>query len=326
MTLLKKAKKRTRSQDCLDPSEYENSKYGKYASRISRKTYTDICVLRNPSRTNQAYAYARNKKSGVVKDFYTKFYNRNASKQKFKNLWKFGQQIGQIRSTYMRKIKSKHEKEQAYGVMMYIMDVFGTRVGSLAHKKRYGTIGTSTLGPSHILNSHDQCILFRYPGKLFRKTKKMVETGKICDPIIIKTIQKLMSGNNYFQKDKARKMNFSDMLPRGLTAKYFRTWRANVLFVKHALKLTQNNSTKTTTKPLRRWKIVSLSIEHVSEVLHHSYQACKKSYLHPGVREWVERNGLEDLDMKFKNFKSNPYGFDNEAEIVLMKILDEQYV
>ena len=312
--ILQRPEKRSKV-NCLQPNEQRSHPF-----KVSEKTYKDVCIYRQPSATSRAIGYGTNRKTGVIKDFYTKQVIRKASQEKFRKLWLFGKQIERIRSNYMRMVKSSNEREQLYGVIMYLMDHLALRPGSKQHKKRYGTIGASTLEKHHILKDSNECIVFEFPGKLHRKTKKLNRSGPLCNKQIVRAIKGLIKTNRYFLADSV-KMNFSDLLPKGITAKFFRTWRANVLFLQYIL----NNVPRHRERKIKRSTTVSKAIEYVSHRLHHTPQVCKQKYIHPHLLYFAERYGVSKADTLFEDYNANPYEFKTEAEKLLMKILEEKY-
>lgn len=295
----------------------------------SEKTYERICVYRNyPVKGSKAYAHAVNRKTGRLKSFYKKSHKRRSQVSKFKRLLVFGRHLPEVRRQYASLVKSDNDKDKLYGLVMLLMDRYGMRPGTLQHKRRTGVIGASTMDSAHVLigKPRSGCVTFAFPGKMhaarMSKKKKKNRYGPLCEKDAVRALKKLYARKSgYAVSGRPLKMDFTDLLPKGTSAKDFRMWRANSLYLKHALQQRQQNPDFSPVEVSRA------AVNRTARQLHHSDKACKQYYLDPYIMNLVKRNQIEEETSGGEKGEDRASASEalSPSEALLLKLLKEKY-
>ena len=249
---------------------------------------------------------------------------RNATK--FHHLYEFGKLLPTLRLKLEEDLAKKEiGEEKVMATIISLMERTYIRIGSNDYEKLYGSYGLTTLKDKHVKVEGDT-IKFSFKGKkgvehdITLKNRKLARTVQACRDIAGKELFQ------YYDAAGAKKTIDSGMVNRYIkeatggdfSAKDFRTW-AGTLNILRAFKSMGEIAATGDIK-----KNVVAALDEVSKKLGNTRTVCKKYYVHPGIIELYEQNGLNkyltELDTIEK--QDNLSGLTSE-ERVLMKILSE---
>ena len=195
--------------------------------------------------------------------YHPDFINKQ-KKLKYCNLITFGNKLSTIRRQLNNDIKSNDQKQALIATVLKVILECNFRIGNEKYQKMYNSVGISTIGNKHLNGRH-----IKFIGK-----KGVVNNCTLTDTNLVKILNNL--------KHKKSKHIFSHQGSRitaehvnnylqqfgNFTTKYFRTWAANIEFIK-----TVNN------KVLDK-KGIKNAINQVAIKLNHTPAVCKKSYIY----------------------------------------------
>jgi DNA topoisomerase I len=206
------------------------------------------------------------------------------SKKKYEKMAKFGEKLPKIKRDIAKYLNSKKmSKEKIIALVLRIILLCNFRIGNESCKNAYNSFGISTINRSKVKIDSNK-VTFDFIGK-----KGVRNVCSMRDPTSIKIIKTLYkqshSKNHFFSvkiEDNIYKITSHDInnfLKKygDFTAKDFRTWVANVEFIKDLLKHQMSD------KITHRKKATRESIKNTAEKLHHTPAICKKSYIHNAV-------------------------------------------
>jgi DNA topoisomerase-1 len=248
---------------------------------------------------------------------------RNATK--FHHLYEFGKLLPSLRLKLEEDLARKEiNEEKVIATVISLMERTYIRIGSNDYEKMYGSYGLTTLKDKHVKVEGDT-IKFSFKGKkgvyhdITLKNRKLARTVQACRDIAGKELFQ------YFDAEGGRKSIDSGMVNRYIkeatggdfSAKDFRTW-AGTLNILRAFKA-MGDCTDGDLK-----KNVVAALDEVSKKLGNTRTVCKKYYVHPGIIELYEQNGLNKYLQELDNIEKADHltGLTTE-ERVLMKILSE---
>ena len=206
------------------------------------------------------------------------------SKKKYAKMEKFGEKLPKIKRDIAKHLKSKQmSKEKIIALVLRIILLCNFRIGNESCKNAYNSFGISTINRNKVKIEPNK-VTFDFIGK-----KGVRNVCSMKDPTsikIIKTLYKQSQSKNHFFSikidDSIYKItshDINDFLKNygDFTAKDFRTWVANIEFIKDLIKHKMSN------KITHRKKATRESIKNTAEKLHHTPAICKKSYIHNAV-------------------------------------------
>ena len=215
-----------------------------------------------------------------IQYIYSNKYKLQQQKLKYKRIIEFGKYINDIRNDINKLIRKKElTKEKLVAIIIYLMDLTHFRIGNEQYTDSYGL---TTLLDKHI-KIFPTKVEFEFIGK-----KGVINRAKIYDKNIINNLLKIKNeikpkkNERFFQykHNNEKKIiyarDINDFLKSyskiNLTAKDFRTWSANNLFIEYIIELeTPKNITNIK-------KNISETVKYVASQLNNTPTICKKDY------------------------------------------------
>ena len=202
---------------------------------------------------------------------------------KFNDLIIFGKKIKRIRHD-INELLQKHEripsKNVVIALILYLIDKCNFRVGNEKYKKLYNSFGVTTLNKNH-LDFKNNCIKIEFIGK-----KGVINKGNINNKNCIRLIENLCNiyNNEYlfcyqgsdgsiYRITEKHINNFLKDYHKDIYVKMFRTWNANYILLKEILNYNIPKDSKEANKN------VLSAIKKAAELMHHSKNVSKKSYM-----------------------------------------------
>jgi len=201
---------------------------------------------------------------------------KKQKKLKYCNLIKFGKQLPTLQRKIEKDFKSTDAKKKAIATALKVVLECNFRIGNKKYKDKYNSHGVLTMDASHIKGNK-----IEFTGK-----KGVDNKCTITDRQLLTALNKLKKNKDFiFQYDGkilTSKVvnNYLDNVGKGFTAKYFRTWAANINFIEEV------NGKTLTTKSLKE------AIEQVAIKLDHTAAICKKSYLYDELMDYALEKGI----------------------------------
>ena len=251
-----------------------------------------------------AIGYDDEKRSQYI---YNKKFVEKQKKKKFNHMVDFGKDFTKINKKINEDLYSvKDSKEKQIAIILRLIMDCHFRIGNERYSKKYNSYGTTTLETKHIKVKKNEVII-DFIGK-----KKVRNVCTIKNNKIKKTLkEKKRTLNNddrlftYRNNDKYFSIQSKDVNKYlkqfgKYTAKNFRTWGANIEFIKSLLTLCKNQ-TLTTKKDIK--SIIKKAICNVAEKLHNTEGVCRNNYLDPILIHQFETNPTKFNEIF--NHKSN---------------------
>jgi DNA topoisomerase I len=212
---------------------------------------------------------------------------------KYCSLQEFIKSLPNIRKDVSQLLeKFNYSKDSIIAVILGIIDSCSFRIGKDEYFKKNKSIGISTLQKENVEFLIDKIIL-SFLGK-----KQVFNSCVIYKHEIINIITNLYQHHNgkfmfnYEEDDKLKKITYIDVNKflnkyGKFTTKYYRTLKANVLFI-YYLKGTNLPTTKR-----EATKNYKEALEFTSKKLYHTPQICKKNYLDSNLIMLYQENTKE---------------------------------
>jgi DNA topoisomerase I len=272
--------------------------------------YDNVIIYKN--KKSDVMAIGEDSK-GRKQYIYNKSFKEISSKYKFCELIDFGKNYSKIYKSILYDIKNKDdEKNNLIAIILKLIIDCNFRVGNEKYTKDNKSFGVSTLQHNHIIIDYNNVII-DFIGKkgvqntCYVKNKHIKEFLKKRK----KTHKKIFSykNRNKYKKIKASDVNNYLKTFGDFTTKNFRTWGANIKFIKYLL----NSSEKTNNKNIKQ------AIDFVSNKLHHTPNVCKNNYIEPTLITFY-KNDKESFINFFGKSKNN-----SELSKRLTKFLKKNY-
>jgi DNA topoisomerase I len=214
--------------------------------------------------------------------FYNSKFTSKKTQEKYCHLIHLGQVFPDIQHDISRSLKSQNlnSNRDVFNLMLWLIINCNFRIGSESMKEQYGTTGVCTIHQKHIQMIGSK-MKIEFIGK-----KNVINKCIVDNKQVIRFIKKILKDCNkncrLFQitlqngtKKFAEHTDLNQFLhdKAGVTAKEFRTWMANTLFLKYL------DEYKLSDNMVERKKQIKSTIEKVAFDLHHTPGICKKSYL-----------------------------------------------
>ena len=208
-------------------------------------------------------------------------YKKSQSKKKFKKLISFGENYDKIYKRINSDLMSKNEKQREISTILMIIIDCNFRVGNNKYTRDNKSYGVSTLEKKHIKYDSGKLVI-DFVGKKGVKNKCEITNDKIKKKLtkkknrLKKKSDKVFSYKRDGNKYHVSANDVNEYLKKlgNYSTKYFRTWNANIEFIKKA---------KTS-------KDMNECIEHVANKLHHTPAICKKDYLNNKLIEFYKND------------------------------------
>ena len=187
------------------------------------------------------------------------------------------------------------DREAVLAAMVRILDRTGMRIGSDKAALKNKTFGLTTLRKDHA-DYDSKYIHFEYHGKGGTDLHKDLYDPKVtqvidyCAEIPGQRLFRYKAASGRICDIHSEDVNeyIKDFAGAGFSAKDFRTWRFNCLFIEKAIRLSQQTD-KLTLKAV---------LEAVAEYSGNTPSILKSSYIHPGLIRLVKEDELSLLDLE----------------------------
>jgi len=259
----------------------------KYLTFYIPPAYDDVQVDMNK---NKVLAIGYDEK-GRAQYIYDPIYTKKQSKNKFKKLISFGENYRKIYKQIESDLNlpDNTKNKQVAIILMIIIDC-NFRIGNDKYTKDNNSYGVSTLEKRHLKRVKNDLII-EFIGKKGVKNTCSIKNNKIRRKLTEK--KKYMNNNKdklfTYEKDgedhNVTANDVNDYLKElgNYSTKYFRTWNANIEFIKE----------------IKKTKDLNKCIENVSLKLHHTPAICKKDYINSNLIEFYKKT--PDKFLKFFN-------------------------
>ncbi len=254
---------------------------------------------------------------------YHEHWNKVRSETKFHRLYEFGKALTPIRKQLEKDLALGDLSERrVLAAVILLMERTYIRVGNADYEKMNGSYGLTTLKDKHIA-IHGAEMKFSFKGKkgiyhnITLRNKRLAKIVKQCRDIPGAELFQYYDQEGNRKDVDSGKVNqyIKEISGMDFSAKDFRLWAGsvNMLIALHKLGEASN--------PSECKRFVQAALDEVSSKLGNTRIVCKKYYVHPGIIDLYENNGLsrhlKRLELPMKKDNS---GLSKE-EHVLMGIL-----
>tara|TARA_B110000967_G_C18841911_1_gene539837 strand:+ start:517 stop:1470 length:954 start_codon:yes stop_codon:yes gene_type:complete len=256
--------------------------------------YDNVKINLNKGEKVLAIGYDEKGRSQYV---YNKKYTESQSYKKFDKMILFGKNFVKINNKINDDLYTvKDSKNKQIAIILKLIMECQFRIGNDIYSKKNKSYGTTTLQGKHIKVKNKNELVIDFNGK-----KNVRNVCTVKNKKLVKTLrQKKRTINNddriftYRKGEKYYNIKSSDVNKYlkqfgKFTAKDFRTWGANIEFIKELVK-NKNSELKK-------------CIENVAIKLHNTPSICKSNYLDPELMEFY-KNDKEGFREYF-NFKTD---------------------
>jgi len=277
-----------------DPGIFKNK--NNFFYNKNKKQVTDIPTL---ERLNKLYTppawnnvwYASNKKchiqvhgidAGNKKQYiFSESWTNNAKYEKYNRMKKFMKDI----IPFKKKIKLnslEDSKENLINLLFNLLIDTHIRVGNEIYAETNGSYGLTTLRQKHLINDKND-YFFSFVGK--SNINHNILISKKYNIYLSKLKKNNGNGPLFFYGDKKKVISSEELneylkenMGKDYTCKDFRTYSANILFIKAFLKNAKD-------KPKSK-KIILKSIDSCAEQLGHTRNISRKSYISTNLLDY----------------------------------------
>jgi DNA topoisomerase-1 len=242
-----------------------------------------------------------------------------SQKIKYDELLKFGFYLPKLRERYQKDLSQRTwNKNKVLALATALLDELYLRVGNKHYTESNQTHGLTTLRRKHLKEDGSK-LLINYTGKsgkersLALTNKRLVRLLKVCSQLPGHELFRYQEDNKWHTVDSSDLNDYISLeAPENdyYTAKFFRTWGANSICIKHSEDLESLCDDP-------RKKPETTLIKLVAQKMGHTIAVCKSSYLHPEIlSQCINPQKLEKcLPKEFSEVGYKP------EEILLMQIL-----
>jgi DNA topoisomerase IB len=274
----------------------------KYNSLINTLTNVKIIPYKSIKEADKGLIYKGFDKNGKEQYVYGEEYILQRKKNKIKIFLKVYDKLNIIQELISIGIKEEIiNKSFIFTTILLLEMAFFIRLGKDIYYKNNKTTGILTLQKKNIF-IYDDYIDIIFIGKTNKEQKFVIY--KQLQPILYNVLVKLYKNqpqNDYLfvTCDNIRyteKMLNNKLKKINLTLKDFRTYGVNIIFIKQIFENFFNNDIKNIKK------IISKSINETADIIGHTKNISKKSYLAEELQELLE-NILQN-NIKYDTFES----------------------
>lgn len=230
------------------------------------------------------------------------------TRDKFNNLYSFGQHLPRLEKQIVRDLKQKElTKDHVCAVALAVMSMTYFRVGNDIYEKENKSYGLTTLRNRHVKQVSTDKMFFRFIGKKgVRQQSYLKQKGLVALLAKVKEIpgQRLFQ---YYDKNKEitplESGDLNNYLRHSMnlevTCKTMRTWYACILTLQYL-----SRSEIPTTEHGRKDELLQ-TIDTVAQHLGNTRAVTRKHYIHPCLQElylsgkldsWIRRNATKQHD------------------------------
>lgn len=267
--------------------------------------WTEVWISSDPKSSIQAIG---TDSKGRKQYRYHQKHVEKAEQEKFIRLYDFIRDIPKLEKAMDRDIKMRpYEKERVIVSMLILVKELHMRVGKEIYARQHRSYGVSSLKKIH-LTFDGQKMFFRFKGKSNKRLSYSIEDHELLKHL--KLLMKL-EGDKLFQyideNDKIRKVTDTDLnqyiqnnMGPEYTAKDFRTYAANMYFVRALLSETKrrvpNNQKKIKKNILKALKSTAFYLRHTRAISKKSYVMNFAINLYQSNPDWFSQRKEEDPD------------------------------
>jgi DNA topoisomerase-1 len=212
---------------------------------------------------------------------YNPEYIQAATDNKYKSLIEFGNNYKCIMNRINKDMMTfEDSKKKQVAMVLKVIDECNFRVGNEKYTKENNSFGVCTLENQHVKVGKDG-ITFDFIGKEGVRNTCRIKHKRLTNNI--RTKKKLLHkkdriftyrSNHKYYNVTAVDVNKYLKQFGNFTAKNFRTWTANVDFIKELKKTTKHDKQKLTA-----------SIKKIAKKMHHTPSICKKNYINKELQD-----------------------------------------
>lgn len=224
-------------------------------------------------------------RGGKKQYIYNPRFIQERSKEKYCHLVTFGKCLPRIKQHIDRLIADGdiHDKDVLNAVVLKIILVCHFRVGNNIGVDKYSSFGVTTLLNKHAVVNGDTVQI------VFHGKRQVLNECSFHDKHIARILKKLKTGkradDQLFDVTSSDINEYLKQFDECLSSKFFRTWNANVLFLKYLHELGKRNGGDGMDTVGGRKKLLKMVIERVAHKLHHTVAICRKAYIHGELQE-----------------------------------------
>ena len=207
---------------------------------------------------------------------YAKWHTKKAADEKFNRLIRFARELPKIRAKYRLMLTDKNVRTRRTGLALSLLDKCCLRPGSPDYLRENNTHGASTIRSRHVKQKGPSTRVVTFRGKRNKVTSCSV--NKRAHPLEYAALGNLMRPGKSLSRPEA----MNDALPNDFVVKDFRTYGANVEFIRAACSYPNSHS--------------STFIKAVAKKLNNTPLVCKYSYIAPVLLQWAKKRPLKHVN------------------------------
>ena len=230
--------------------------------------------------------------------------------KKFCNMIDFGAKLPKIEKDVNKLLELRgYPKNKIIAIIIKIITLCHFRIGNPVGKDVYESYGVSTLNKTHFTPAKNMTrFTIDFRGKKGVQNKCTLRDKKLIEILCDLKDKARNKDEQIFYYTKGRKrtpINACDVNEflktyGNFTTKDFRTWYANIYFIKDIAKAgpISNNITD-------RKRIIRETIKTVADLLHHTVAISKKKYINPDLVNMYIENPRKFNTVVLKNYRGN---------------------
>ena len=237
---------------------------------------------------------------------YSEETRKEAIEEKYRRMIQFGKVLPAIRLQLKRMIRRPEYEELATALML--LDFTKLRVGNEKYQEENGTFGITTLERQHLIRRKTFTEL-RFVGK-----KGVENVGRVQNRQVMRVLDRLSckrhKNDRIFGNIDNDDVNAWIRQFGPFTARDFRTWGANTLFIKSVRCYLQDAATPSEVK-----RAIHDAVHDVADTLSNTKTVCQGHYVDQRLMRWA----LENSD-KLRRMMPSSQGQLSSNECLLIKV------
>ena len=283
--------------------------YNSSSKKVTASDQERINKLRIPPNLKQVWVSLDSKShvqavgyddAGRMQYVYHEYWKKMTEQNKYLRLKEFIKYYPKLKKYIKEKANPKsYDKDSVYAMLAYMLAKINIRIGSNKYAKRYKSYGLTTLLKKHVKKKKENLHLV-FVGKSKQKHNIKIE-NKLIKEFIINQLKLENDKLFHFVKNKKVKNVYSDELNAVIKsvmgqvffAKDFRTYSANIYFLKYIKEISVKTQSKLNVKSQIK-KNLLYALDKTAERLGHTRAMTRKSYV---------------MDFLQAMYVDNPYDF-----------------
>jgi DNA topoisomerase IB len=239
---------------------------------------------------------------GRLQTIYSKDWIKISNTKKFKSLILFAKQYPKILTTLDKFMSQKtNDRNKIISIILKLILTCNFRIGNPKYEKLYNSFGILNIKKQHITINTDNTISISFIGK-----KKVLNVcNKVKDKIIVSFIKnriKLINDTTdvFFEIKTPETINrwLEKTFKTKITTKMFRTYQANITFIKSILSANTHGELR------MRKKIAINALNQAADDINNQASICKKSYVNGAL-----------IDLYLNNYNEFKKTFSSKSKI-----------